>query len=87
MRRGLEFIVLLKVNVNFVIFKMLIFCMKGIGAMMALIYAHVGYPLSATCLEPLKVRSFISGITMNLIGRSSKFRVGLLSTSFLNMFY
>ena len=44
MRRGLEFIVLL----------------KGIGAMVALIYAHVGYPLSATCLEPLKVPVFES---------------------------
>lgn len=38
MRRFLEFIVLL----------------KAVGAVFALIYAHVGYPLSSTCLNPLK---------------------------------
>jgi len=55
MRRGLEFIVLL----------------KGIGAMIALVYAHVGYPLSATCLEPLKGKIPVESILRVEVGQRS----------------
>jgi len=53
MRRFLEFIVLL----------------KAIGAVCALIYAHVGYPLSSTCLNSLKGQIPVESILRVEIGK------------------
>ena len=39
--------------------------------MVALIYAHVGYPLSATCLEPLKDKIPVESILRVEIGTRS----------------
>ena len=44
---------------------------KGIGAMVALVYAHVGYPLSATCLEPLKGKIPVESILRVEVGQRS----------------
>lgn len=52
-RRCLEFIVLL----------------KGLGALAALIYAHIGYPLSGTCLDELKNKIPIESILRVEIGQ------------------
>lgn len=51
-RRYLEFIVLL----------------KGLGALAALIYAHVGYPLSGTCLDQLKDKIPVESVLRVEIG-------------------
>lgn len=53
MRRFLEFIVLI----------------KAIGAVCALIYAHVGYPQSSTCLNPLKGKIPVESILRVEIGK------------------
>lgn len=53
MRRFLEFVVLI----------------KAIGAVCALIYAHVGYPLSATCLNSLKGKIPVESILRVEIGK------------------
>jgi len=53
MRRFLEFVVLI----------------KAIGAVCALIYAHVGYPMSATCLNSLKGKIPVESILRVEIGK------------------
>lgn len=53
MRRFLEFIVLI----------------KALGAVCALIYAHVGYPQSSTCLNPLKGKIPVESILRVEIGK------------------